>query len=165
MPEDYLYHKRMHKYENVDKITVETVSNFKHGALSGGKWTSSVIVRFFFKGEEILSKEYTSVKTALAGMPWAVETILENTEEDVQLKINTQERKCCDQPGCSNEASVYVKLNKITSNQNEYIDRTDNNLPFYRKFCQEHDVRGMADKEDSEANYTEFDKNSVKLGG
>lgn len=147
---DKYWHKRHGDWEAFDRIELEVVPRYKTSGMSGDEWRTSVLVRFYFKGEVVHERSYSAMKYALMmlGHEWVTK------QEPIPSEVIEIEKTRCDQAGCSAEAVAKYVLKKEYSARGELLDSTG--LPswkHYRQFCQKHCERGDCGMEDQDDNY------------
>jgi len=129
-----------------DEIRVNTIPRYKESELSGDEWRISARVEFLRNG--IVRKTWvcSSVQDAayLMASNW-VEAC------DNMGGYFSSEEDFCDQEGCSQKATVYLKKKTDCCNHGH---RTNIEWGEHiRQFCENHSTRGDAGLDDGDSNY------------
>lgn len=148
-----LHHRRLFDFDFIDKIVLEIVPRYKTSGLSGDEWRTGVVAKLIFKNHQVHELFYHDIETALAGLPWEKRILCEKSEPDVAGAVCKIEKGLCDQPSCSNPATNFFKLKRLTSARGELIDPADETMAYYRRFCERHSTRGDSSREDCDDNY------------
>jgi len=146
---DKLFHRRHPDFEAFDKIELTQEPRYKTSSLSGDEWRTSIRAKFFFKGVLVHETRFRDMNCAimLLGAEWV------KAQEPVpELLIETEKTKC-DQPGCGREAVGRVRLKRLTARNGEYLHPDESGFGCFRQFCERHQERGNASREDSDSNY------------
>jgi hypothetical protein len=151
--DERLWHKRDPDFESFDKITLEVVPRYKTSGLSGDEWRTSVHATFWFKGEKVHERSWTSMQYAI--MLLAHEWVTQ--QEPIPERVIKLEESKCDQPGCANDAVARFRIKRETSEHGEWLDRSDSSMRYFRKFCKKHVERGDCSREDCDENYEPLD--------
>lgn len=144
---DYISYMRHHDDEFYDEVTIRTEMRYKTSGMSGDEWRVGAVLQLKRKGEVIWEKFFTTVKTAVAALPWFFITA---SEGEIDLEALKRSDLKCAQPGCSNEPTTVYRLKKKYSNDGVASD------PAFEtriRFCQKHVKRGDCGLEDSDQNY------------
>jgi hypothetical protein len=150
---DKLYHRRLRDFESFDRVELSIVPRYKTSGLSGDEWRQHIAVKFYFKGELVHETGFNRMRDALMllGGEWI------RAQEPIPDRIIELESTKCDQPSCTAEAVGRFELKKLTADNGEYLDMSDQYLRYYRKFCKRHLRRGDCSREDADDNYIPLD--------
>lgn len=139
-----------------DEIRFITVPRYKTSGMSGDEWRISIKMEFWRKGKLIHTEDFAGHNLEKA-MAFASSNYARACDNGMGLYAG--EYNCCDQEGCSKQATVTYKLLK------EWCDRCGKDKPaqgylgqkgVIRKFCTEHKIRGDCALEDADSNYEEI---------
>lgn len=139
-----------------DEIKFITVPRYKMSGMSGDEWRISIKMEFWRKGKLIHTEEFAGQNMEKA-MTFASHNYARACDNGLGLFAG--EYNCCDQEGCSKQATVTYKL------KNEACNRCGDTKPageitgqaVIRKFCIEHKTRGDSSLEDQDKNYEKID--------
>lgn len=136
--------------ERFDEIHIYVVERWKESELSGDEWRFSYSAEIKRKGEIIICITASTLDWLLKGLQWRIQAASEKGEFDSDAWDRTRDK--CDQPGCSNVATIFYQLKKEYSRQgDELVDQ--GSIKLYRQFCQNHKHRGDCGLSDSDDNY------------
>lgn len=149
------FNKSHRACEGIDQITIECVERWKESELSGDEWRFSYVVRGYFKGALVLEYSRSRLQEAVSHMAFEIDRM---RDDGAAKEWQSKRESCCDQPGCSREPTVWLRLKE------EFSDRGEGPIPHcegiehYRKFCERHKRRGDCGREDSDDNYERVEK-------
>lgn len=137
-----------------DEIRINTIPRYKQSGLSGDEWRISASIKLFRKGKMVHEESFRNVETCAKFLPFV---IAKAQDEGKAYFAGEYER--CDQEGCKELATVYLKIKKefccgwggCGTEKKQYGDK-------YRKFCKQHKRRGDCGLEDADSNYEEIPK-------
>ena len=147
--------------ERFDEIHIQCVERWKESELSGDEWRFSYVATIKRKDEEIGHVGASTLDWLLKGLQWRMMTAGEDDKFDHDAWNRTKDK--CDQPGCSNLATIFYKRLKRYTKQGEalfpslYYDGKE-----YRQFCNRHKVRGDCALDDADHNYIQIKNPNVK---
>jgi len=104
---------------------------------------------WYFKNQELYSERYDHIIQALLVLPGKFSEIIEGYPMAIEKSFKVQQ-KLCTQPGCLERPVSIFKVNDCYSHGRKEKPPT----PVYRQFCKKHLIRGNADFEDCDDNYT-----------
>ena len=139
-----------------DEIHIKTVERWKESELSGDEWRFSYVADIKRKGETIITISTGRWDWLLMGLQWKILTAGENGNIDQEAWNRTKDK--CDQPGCSNDPVVFLKLIKRWDKEGNQLapdSYYDGNV--YRQFCEKHTDRGDCGLDDADRNYKEIE--------
>lgn len=147
---DRVFHKRLPDFEAFDRIELSVVPRWKTSGLSGDEWRQSVSVRFLFKGEQVHETWFGDMQAAILflGSEW-----VKQQEPIPGRVIEIENEGACDQPSCTDRATVRLRIKRQTSPRGELIDPAETRLRYFRQFCDRHRRRGDCSREDCDDNY------------
>ncbi len=128
-----------------DEIKFKIIPRHKESFASGDEWRTSCQIQLFSKGTCVYENCFGTIKDALISTLSVLDTLLIS---------NTDHENKCFQYGCSNDATVKYEINERFSIVGEKLDKEEySQFRYYRKFCDEHSIRGDCSREDSDGNY------------
>lgn len=135
-----------------DEIRIVTVPRFKESEMSGNEWRISASIQFYRKGKLIVESGCSDIEHAayLVGARY-MEAV------DHGNGYFAGEGDICDQEGCSNKATVALRLKKDYSRDNPQTWNKEYDEVVYRCFCDKHKHRGDQSFDDSDANYEKME--------
>lgn len=147
------WHDRLPEFDMIDRIEIDIVPRYKTSGLSGDEWRQSVCITAYFKGLAVFTEGVRDIEVA-CGMLYSFRC--KASDSGIPEEVLTHERKCCDQPSCTNKATNWYLLKKIHS-QGNHIEapamERSNGRGYYRKFCNRHAERGDCCLNDTDRNY------------
>ena len=137
-----------------DEIRIVTVPRYKTSGLSGDEWRISANIKLYRKGKMVREETFKDVETCAKFLPF----VIAKAQAEGQAYY-AGEYELCDQEGCKELATVYLKLKKTFCcgwggcgiEKKQYGES-------YRKFCKAHSKRGDCGLEDADTNYEEIPK-------
>lgn len=147
--------------ERFDEIHIECIERWKESEMSGDEWRFSYLATVKRKGEEIIHVSASTLDWLLKGLQWRIMVAGKENQFDTEAWNRTLDK--CDQPGCSNVATIFYKRLKRFTNRGDalapssYYDGNE-----YRQFCNRHQVRGDCDLDDADHNYISIDNPNAK---
>lgn len=151
--------------ERYDHVEIVIQPRWKESELSGDEYRFSYIVKMWRKGQLIQANTFGRMEWAVAAVPYLVEVSGDpgpGSTFDEKAWEKTQE--LCDQPGCSNEPTVfYERLKPYTRNGHELVK--NEYAKEYRQFCDSHKHRGDCALDDADHNYKDIGQDPRTLGG
>lgn len=151
---DRIWHRRLPEFESFDRIELQVVPRYKTSGMSGDEWRQHVSVKFYFKGEVVHETGWNGMRNALALLPgeWI------RAQEPIPNRVIALEHEGkCDQPSCAEQAVGRFKLKRLTADNGDYLDMSEQHLSYYRQFCRKHLRRGDCGREDADDNYEPMD--------
>lgn len=153
------FNKAHRKCEGIDRIEIECVERWKDSYLSGSEWRLSYVARAYYKGVVVMETSRGSLRDLVAHLPFEMDR---GRDDGDAAKWQRQRESCCDQPGCSNEPTRWLRLKQEYSRQGEGPLPSTSGIEHYRKFCERHRHRGDCALEDADDNYEEISKEATK---
>ena len=144
----YPIHVDHPKDERFDDIHIYIVPRWKESDLSGDEWRFNYVAEIKRKGETIIRISASNLSWLLQSLQWKILTAGEKNNFDKEAWARTKNK--CDQPGCSEVATVFYGLIKSFSNRGEELAR---HRESYRQFCNHHSYRGDCALDDADHNY------------
>lgn len=130
-----------------DEVRIVTVPRYKESELSGDEWRISARIEFWRKGKVVHSCLSRNVHTACSHVGYRHDEATDDAKG-----YFAGEGDVCDQEGCSNPATVYLRLKKGYE-RNSGAERQLSHRGEYRCFCVRHQTRGDCGLEDADSNY------------
>lgn len=138
-----------------DEVRIVTTPRYKTSGLSGNEWRISATVQILRKGKIVHEQGYGNVEYAARFLPALLVELHDNGKA-----YFAGENDSCDQEGCSKEATVFYRKKKDwCSGCGESKEITFGKK--YRKFCEEHKLRGDCGLDDADENYILISKQDV----
>ena len=136
-----------------DEIRIITVPRWKTSGLSGDEWRISASVIFYRSGREVHREEgYRNVEAACNFMGY-----FHAKARDDGHAFFAGEGDWCDQEGCSEKATVVLKMKQRFCREgfpHKIIStRLGVGIPTVRCFCEKHKTRGDCGLDDADTNY------------
>jgi len=114
-----LHHKRLPKFEPFDEVRLKVVPRLKQSGLSGDEWRTNVGVQLMFKSEVIHEQPLGgNMETAVL----LLGHLLVGSACPIPDRVLELEQLKCDQPGCSNDATLQVTILEQFSDRGEPFD-------------------------------------------
>ncbi len=135
-----------------DEIRIITVPRYKQSGLSGDEWRISANILLYRKGKMVHSESFHDVDTCVNFLPFVIAQAKDNGKA-----FYAGEYELCDQEGCKELATTYLKIKKefccgwggCGTEKKQFGEK-------YRKFCGAHKQRGDCGLEDADSNYEEI---------
>lgn len=135
--------------QGFDEIRILTVPRYKTSGLSGDEWRISGKIQLMRKGKVVHEEGMANVENCA----YALGLVLMRAKDDGKAFYGGGEDGTCDQEGCAEPATVFLRMKKNYCNEawtHEPIELTDTVI---RQFCMRHSKRGDCGMEDSDGNY------------
>jgi len=132
--------------QGFDEVRILTVPRWKESELSGDEWRYHAEIQFFRKGILVHSAGTRNIENACAQIGWHHADGLDSGKG-----YFAGEGDFCDQEGCSEKATVALKLKRGFTRDG--LERRLSEGGEYRCFCDRHKHRGDCSMEDSDGNY------------
>lgn len=129
-----------------DEVRIITVPRYKESELSGDEWRISAETQFYRNGVLIHSTTARNIEVATGHVAYHYSEACDNAKG-----YFAGEGNICDQEGCHNEATVYLRLLKGYNRDGSLRQLSHDGE--YRAFCDRHKVRGDCGLEDADKNY------------
>ncbi len=133
-----------------DEVRIVTVPRYKTSGLSGDEWRISAAVQLWRKGRKIVEQSYRNVEIACA----FASAVYLGAIDDGHAYFGG-DGILCDQEGCSDIATVFLKLKAEYCSRDGH--RSDpyqyDERPLLRCFCEKHRTRGDCALDDADQNY------------
>lgn len=133
--------------QGFDEVRIVTVPRWKESELSGDEWRISARIEFYRKGKLVHSASTRNVESGCAQVGYHHANGL-----DEGKGFFAGETDICDQEGCCEKATVFLRLKK-GFNRDGSERRLWANDGEYRAFCLRHKMRGDCGLEDADNNY------------
>jgi len=138
-----------------DEIRIRIIPRYKESDISGDEWRISVLTEYMRKSKVVHSTTSGSSIEAAAGLLYG--RLIE--AQDNGKGYFGGDGIHCDQEGCSNKATVLLKIIKqFCVGGGNCGQEIKSHIDHYRCFCEDHKQRGDCDLEDNDENY-QFVKN------
>lgn len=146
------FHVEHPEDERYDEINIRVVERWKESELSGDEWRFSYVAEFKRKGEVVVRLSASRLSWLLQGLQWKLLTAGEEGNVDVEAFNRTKDK--CDQPGCSELATIFYERINHYSKEGDKIEKHSKT---YRQFCEEHSYRGDCALDDADHNYKQIE--------
>lgn len=135
--------------QGFDEVRITTVPRYKTSGLSGDEWRISGRIQLCRKGRVVHEESYRDVETAAKYLP-----IVIAKAQDEGKAYYAGEENFCDQEGCSEQATRYLRLKKLMCASQGGCGQEKHKFgEQYRKFCEKHERRGDCGLDDADDNY------------
>lgn len=132
-----------------DEVRIITVPRYKTSGLSGDEWRISAAIQLWRKGKMHAEQYFRNIETACA---FAYSVYLSAIDDGNGYFAG--DGLTCDQEGCAEPATVFLKLKAEYCRSGHKTDPYDyDERPLIRCFCERHKTRGDCALEDADANY------------
>lgn len=148
----HTWYPRHHDDEIIDEIRIITVPRFKESELSGDEWRTSARIEFRRKGKVLHTESLTAMKYAVQFLPY----LFVRCQEDGHFDTDKEDKNCCFQPGCSEQAIVEYRMKTRYCNRCGKEQGIMTGYEEHRRFCNEHSERGDCGLDDADDNYEEI---------
>lgn len=139
--------------QGFDEVRIVTVPRWKTSGMSGDEWRISARIELWRKGKLIVDKSFRNVETACA----FASSVYLSAIDDGQAFF-AGDGLTCDQEGCSDPATVFLKLKAEYCRSGHKTDPYEHDQrALLRCFCQSHSKRGDCGLEDADSNYEKID--------
>lgn len=143
--------------ERYDRVTIEVVERWKDSELSGDEWRFSYVVTGWRKGQKIVEKGWSRLDWALQCLQYTLNIWPADEDRGFNREAWAIAQTLCDQPGCSNQPTVFYKrLKPYTRQGDELVDHGYRDE--FRQFCDRHKRRGDCGLDDADHNYEQINK-------
>lgn len=140
-----------------DEIRIITRPYLKDSGFSGTEWRTRTYTEFYRKGELVFTDDgYTSMEYAVRLLDHSYIQAI-----DAGHALFAGEGNFCDQEGCSKQAAIVYECIEDRCDRCGTIEAHDYYRP-YRKFCQEHHIRGDSRFGDIDEHYVMIDDPELK---
>lgn len=142
-----------------DEVRIVTVPRYKTSGLSGDEWRISASIQLWRKGKMCVEQGFRNVETACQ---FASSVYLSAIDDGKAYFAG--DGITCDQEGCAEPATVFLKLKSEYCRDGHKSDPyASDERPLIRCFCEKHQTRGDCALEDADENYERIDMLAVEV--